>query len=48
MNEKRKNNGTDKEIAKEGLSSKIGRMFSNILRRVLIIMCLESILIGGI
>lgn len=33
--------------AKEGLSSRIGRTFASILRRALIIVCLESILVGG-
>ena len=33
---------------KEGLSSRIGRTFVKALRRALIIMCLESVLIGGI
>ncbi len=33
--------------SKEGLSSRIGRTFVHILRRALIIVCLESILIGG-
>lgn len=35
-------------VAKEGLSSRIGRTFVKALRRTLIIMCLESVLIGGI
>lgn len=34
-------------VAKEGLSSRIGRTFVKALRRTLIIMCLESVLIGG-
>lgn len=38
------NNGA---VQKEGLSSRIGRMFLTVLRRALIIVCLESILIGG-
>ena len=40
-------NRTDKEKGKEGLSSVIGRMFTKILSRALIIVCMESILIGG-
>lgn len=38
---------TDKETEKEGLSSRIGRTFANVLRRALIIVCLESVLVGG-
>ncbi len=34
-------------VAKEGLSGRIGRTFVKALRRTLIIMCLESVLIGG-
>jgi len=34
-------------VKKEGLSSKIGHMFLKVLRHVLIIVCLESILVGG-
>lgn len=40
-------NETDKEAVKEGLSSRIGRTFVRILRRALIILCLESVLIAG-
>ncbi|MCI7791754.1 MAG: methyl-accepting chemotaxis protein [Lachnospiraceae bacterium] len=40
-------NRTDKGKGKEGLSSVIGRMFTKILSRALIIVCMESILIGG-
>lgn len=36
-----------KEQTKEGLSSRIGSTFLKILRRVLIIFCLESVFIGG-
>ena len=36
-----------KEAVKEGLSSRIGRAFSGVLRRTLIIVCLESVLVGG-
>ena len=39
---------TNQEVQKARLSSKIGRTFSNVLRRALIIMCLESVLIGGV
>lgn len=46
--EKRTKEETAKEEAvKEGLSSRIGRTFVKILRRTLIIVCLESVLIGG-
>ena len=38
---------TEEGAAKEGLSSRIGRTFGNILRRALIIVCMESVLIGG-
>ena len=38
----------EQEVVKEGLSTKIGRAFAIILRRALIIVCLESILIGGV
>ncbi|MGN0141683.1 MAG: methyl-accepting chemotaxis protein [Roseburia sp.] len=34
--------------AKEGLSSRIGHTFAGVLRRALIIVCLESVLVGGI
>lgn len=44
----RNENKTDKEQRKEGLSSKISRTFIGILRRMLIIVCLESILISGV
>ena len=37
----------EKEVMKEGLSSRIGRTFSGILCRALIIVCLEAILVGG-
>lgn len=37
-----------KETAREGLSKRIGRMFATILRRTLIIVCLESVIIAGI
>lgn len=40
-------NAADGGTAKEGLSSNIGRTFITVLRRALIIVCLESILIGG-
>ena len=39
---------TEEGAAKEGLSSRIGRTFGNILRRALIIICMESVLIGGL
>ncbi|MGN0166818.1 MAG: methyl-accepting chemotaxis protein [Acetatifactor sp.] len=45
------NKVTEEKINEEnrtGLSSKIGSMFIKILRRALIIMCLESVLIGGV
>lgn len=38
---------TKKETVKEGLSSRIGRSFVKVLRRALIIVCLESVLIGS-
>lgn len=45
-------NKMDKEETKketqEGLSSRIGNTFGKILRRAMIIVCLESILIGGV
>lgn len=41
-------NETKPENVKEGLSSRIGRMFVVLLRRALIIVCLVSILIGGL
>ncbi|MGN0130920.1 MAG: methyl-accepting chemotaxis protein [Lachnospiraceae bacterium] len=37
----------EKDVMKEGLSSRIGRTFSGILRRALIIVCLEAVLVGG-
>ncbi|MDO4514297.1 MAG: methyl-accepting chemotaxis protein [Lachnospiraceae bacterium] len=37
-----------KEAAAEGLSSRIGRTFINVLQRALIIICLESLLISGV
>ncbi len=40
-------NQNNDAVQKEGLSSRIGRMFLTVLRRALIIVCLESILIGG-
>ena len=36
------------KIKKEGLSGKIGRTFAGILRRTLIIVCLESVIVGSI
>ncbi|MDD6810744.1 MAG: methyl-accepting chemotaxis protein [Lachnospiraceae bacterium] len=42
-----KNGNKPEEATKEGLSNRIGRTFIKILRRTLIIVCLESILIGG-
>ena len=44
---KRREGKNVKETAQEGLSSKIGRMFANVLRRVLIFICVGSVLIGG-
>lgn len=41
------NNEKDEEISKEGLSSRIGRTFIRVLQRGLLIVCLESVLIGG-
>lgn len=38
---------TKNATVKEGLSGRIGRTFVKILRRALIIVCLESILIGS-
>jgi len=44
-------NGTEKRggnaTSREELSSRIGRMFVRVLRRALIILCLESILVSG-
>ena len=40
-------NGLENEVMKERLSSRIGRTVAASLRRALIIVCLESILIGG-
>lgn len=39
---------TDNENTKESLSGRIGRTFIKILRRVLIIACLESAIVGGV
>ena len=44
---KRREGKNVKETAQEGLSSKIGRMLANVLRRVLIFICVGSVLIGG-
>lgn len=38
---------TENGEVKEGLSSRIGSTFLKVLRRALIIMCMESVLIGG-
>ena len=46
MNRNGKN--VSSEAAKEGLSARIGRMFAVVLRRVLIIVCMESVLISGV
>jgi len=40
-------NQDNNAVQKEGLSSRIGRMFLKVLRHALIIVCLESILVGG-
>lgn len=44
---KRREGKNVKVTAQEGLSSKIGRMFANVLRCVLIFICVGSVLIGG-
>lgn len=44
---KRREGKNVKETAQEGLSSKIGRMFANVLRSLLIFICVGSVLIGG-
>lgn len=44
----KKDKKTHGQGAKEGLSQRIGRTFNGILRRVLLIVCLESVLLGGI
>ncbi|MGN0480774.1 MAG: methyl-accepting chemotaxis protein, partial [Lachnospiraceae bacterium] len=41
-------NTVDNDKTREGLSKNIGRTFVKALRRVLLIMCLESVLVGGI
>ena len=46
MNRNGKN--VSSEAVKEGLSARIGRMFAVVLRRVLIIVCMESVLISGV
>ncbi|MDD6638570.1 MAG: methyl-accepting chemotaxis protein [Lachnospiraceae bacterium] len=46
MGRKTVNNGIG--TVQEGLNSRIGRTFATILRKALIIICLESILIGGV
>lgn len=43
----KKDKKTHGQGAKEGLSQRIGRTFNGILRRVLLIVCLESVLLGG-
>lgn len=45
---KKTENLTEEGIAKEGLSSRIGHTFIKCLRRALLIVCLESVLVGGI
>lgn len=40
-------NQNNNAVKKEGLNSKIGHMFLKVLRHALIIVCLESILVGG-
>lgn len=44
--ERRKTDNRGK--GKEALSSRIGRTFNRILSRALLIVCLESVLLGGI
>ena len=44
---KRREGKKVKETAQEGLSSKFGRMFANVLRSLLIVICVGSVLIGG-
>ena len=43
----RKTEGKNTKAAGEGLSSRIGRMFSGVLRRTLIFVCLVSVVIAG-